>query len=337
MTWGWRMTTVVLSVCVLVLGGCAAPYDDDGEALTSARLAPAPQRLSSATPVVVDTDLGADDLVAIALLLRHPEVRVEAITVAATGLVGCPQAVDVVADLSAALAIGAPPVACGRAHPGPAGRAMPEPWRQVATQGSGLPRASAVARHLSPVVVAPRPAVDELARLARASRGLTVVALGPLTNVADLSTSDPTAFASLTAVHVMGGVLEAPGENGIGEWNAAADPDAFTQVLRAVGRAGGPELTVVPLDAVPAGTPDALKGPVVGAVSARAGLPAWWDAATAAALVEPDAATANLGSFALGGTEPGRLRRTGDGRVRMVRALDPALVEQVYESVFAVA
>jgi hypothetical protein len=36
--------------------------------------------------VIVDTDLGGNDLVALAFLLRHPAVRVEAVTIAATGL-----------------------------------------------------------------------------------------------------------------------------------------------------------------------------------------------------------------------------------------------------------
>ncbi|HET8615724.1 MAG TPA: hypothetical protein VFL94_09385, partial [Actinomycetales bacterium] len=55
----WRAAGVVLSTCALVLGGCAAPYDGDGESRASMRLAPAAQQLPSATPVVVDTDLGA--------------------------------------------------------------------------------------------------------------------------------------------------------------------------------------------------------------------------------------------------------------------------------------
>lgn len=340
MTWQaarpWRTAGMVMSLCLLVLVGCSAPYDDDGEAFTSARLAPAPQRLSTATPVVVDTDLGADDLVALALLLRHPSVRVEAITVAATGLVGCPEAVGVVADLTAALAVAAPVVACGRAQPGPAGRPMPADWRRTAVEGNGLPQASAEMKHLSPVTVSPRSAAQLLAETARTTRGLTVVALGPLTNIADLSTTDPKAFASLKAVQVMGGVVTAEGEDGVGEWNAAADPDAFAAVLKAVGE-GGPRVTIVPLDAVPSGTPKPLTGPVVGAVTTRAALPAWWDAATAAAFVTPRAAVSATGSYRLGGAQPGRLTRVGDGRVRVVDHLDAPTIDQVYATVFAPA
>jgi inosine-uridine nucleoside N-ribohydrolase len=262
-------------------------------------------------------------------------VQVEAITVAATGLVGCPEAVDVVADLTAAMSVPAPLLACGRATPGPNGRAMPAQWRAAAAAGSGLPPASAEVKHFAPVKVSAMPAAELLARTARATHGLTVVALGPLTNLADLATSEPTLFASLRSVAVMGGVLDAPGENGIGEWNAAADPDAFGTVLTAA-RAGSPRLTIVPLDAVPPGTPKALTGPVVGSVSAQAGLPAWWDAATAAALVQPVAARVTTGSFTLGG-EPGRLRRTGDGPVRVVQHLDEGALDRVYDAVFVTA
>lgn len=331
-----RAAAVAATVAILVLGACAAPYDSDGEVMSAGTLAPAPARSVSAVPVVVDTDLGADDLVALALLLRHPGVRVDAITVAATGLVGCPEAVDVVADLAAALSTSVPVLACGRAEPGPSGRAMPAEWRSRAAEGNGLPRASAIMRHLAPVQVSPRPAAEVLAQTARATDDLTVVALGPLTNLADLSTSDPKAFASLRAVTVMGGVLDAAGESGIGEWNAAADPDAFEAVLGAV-RSGGPRLTIVPLDVVPDGTPPALRAPVVGSVSAQAGLPAWWDVAAAAVVVQPTAAVVTSGGYALGGSEPGRLRRTGDGPVRMVTSLDEAELEEVYGQVFAVA
>jgi inosine-uridine nucleoside N-ribohydrolase len=37
---------------------------------------------ASAQPLIIDTDGGSDDLMAIAFLLAHPTVRIEAITVA---------------------------------------------------------------------------------------------------------------------------------------------------------------------------------------------------------------------------------------------------------------
>jgi hypothetical protein len=330
------VSAAVLALTISVaLGGCTAASDTDGEGLTATRLVAAPGRLQSARPVVVDTDLGADDVVALGLLLRRPDVNVRAVTVAATGLVGCRGAVDVVTRLAAAVGTTAPPVACGRTDPGPRGRAMPAAWRAAAAAGSGLPEASAEVRHFASAPLDARPAATVLGRLARQTPDLTVVALGPLTNLADLASSDPAAFARLGAIHAMGGVLAAGGENGVGEWNAAADPASFETVLSAADTGRRPLLTVVPLDAVPSGTPRELTGPVVGAVASKAQLPAWWDAATAAALVAPDTAILSLGSFTLDRSEPGRLRRHGDGRVRLVRSLDADGLRAVYASAFA--
>ena len=114
-----------------VLAGCAAPVDDDGELLPAAAPHPAPTQLAEATPVVVDSDLGGDDLVALAFLLRHPTVDVQAVTIAATGLVGCEDGVRVVAGLFEALGEPAVPVGCGRAAPGPGGRPFPAAWREA--------------------------------------------------------------------------------------------------------------------------------------------------------------------------------------------------------------
>jgi Inosine-uridine preferring nucleoside hydrolase len=114
---------LALGVLVCALTGCAAPFDDDGE-VGGAAPPPAPQA-ADAVPVVVDTDLGGDDLVALAFLLRAPAVDVQAVTVAATGLVGCEPGVRVVAGLFDALQETPRPVACGRATAGPGGAPFP--------------------------------------------------------------------------------------------------------------------------------------------------------------------------------------------------------------------
>ena len=71
----------------LLATGCTAAYDDDGEARSSGRMAPAPAKAPDAVPVVIDSDLAPDDLVAITYLVRHPRVRVLGITVPSTGMV----------------------------------------------------------------------------------------------------------------------------------------------------------------------------------------------------------------------------------------------------------
>lgn len=322
-----------------VLAGCAAPGDTDGEVVTvgapgglgvgasAGTLGPPPPRTTAGepVPVVVDTDLGADDLVALAFLLRHPDVEVQAITVPATGLVACEPGVDLVAALFESLATDAVPVACGRTAAGPGAHRLPPAWKAAAAGGSGLTPVSGT------VTPAQEPAPELVARLARASADLVLVALGPMTNVAEVATRHPADYARLAGVHAMTGSVDGPVVDGVAEWNAAADPHALETVL-----ATPVPLTIVPEDAVPTGSPAALRAPVVGRVAATAEVPAWWDLATAAALVLPDAGSAQAAGWVLDPSEPGRLRAAGGsgGQVRVHRSLDAARLEAEYARVF---
>jgi hypothetical protein len=328
-----RRRPVALLAAVATLGlaaglaGCSAPSDDDGEAIPAGSLVPAAATLPDATPVVVDTDLGADDLAALALLLRTPTVHVEAITIAGTGLVRCRAGVDVLDDLLVALDEPAVPVACGREQRGPKGRPMPAAWRYGAETGSGLTREPD-----GTLVPVDRPAAELLAELSSSTSGLEVVALGPATNLADLATAAPSAYRRLGAVHLMGGVVEGEGQDGVGEWNVAADPESFQVVLDTPGT----QVTVVPADAVPPGTPEALAAPVLGPVTVKAMVPAWWDLAAAGAYVDPGAVTAaESGRYRLDDAKPGRLVRSGEGPVTVVLKLGPAALDTVYEAAFA--
>lgn len=313
------------------LAGCAAPADLDGEALAfgsgaapAPASAPPPARVPGApvVPVVVDTDLGSDDLLALAFLLRAPDVDVRAVTIAATGLVGCEPGVDIVAGLFAALAVEPVPVACGRGEPAPGGRAFPAEWRAAAESGSGVAPV--------PGVRVPQPAADLLAQQARDGRGLLLVAIGPMTNVADLATRHPQDYARLTGIHAMAGSVSGPAVEGVAEWNAAADPESFAAVLTS-----SVPVTIVPEDAVPRGTPEvALGAPVVGPVAAAADLPAWWDLAAVAALVAPDAGTAQRAGWSLDPSVPGRLRPSGEGTVTVHRSLSAPALEAQYDRVF---
>jgi len=315
----------------MAAAGCSAPTDDDGEIVPVGSLVPTVATLPTAAPVVVDTDLGADDLAALALLLRSPDVRVEAITLATTGLVRCRAGVDVLDDLLTALDEPPVPVACGRESRGPKGQPMPTTWRYAAEAGSGLPRQPDGT--LEPTA---QPAAELLAELSSSTPGLQILALGPATNVADLATSAPQAYRALDAVHLMGGVLEGEGQDGVGEWNVAADPESFQVVLDGAQAGSGPSVTVVPADAVPSGTPEALAAPVLGAVAVKAMVPAWWDLTAAGAFVERGAVTwSETGRYQLDGAEPGRLQRSRDGAVTVVRGVDGAALDRLYGEAFA--
>ena len=71
------------------------------------------------------------------------------------------------------------------------------------------------------------------------------------------------------------------------------------------------------------------SAPVVSQVAATIDYPAWWDLATAAALVTGGAET-TAGRWVLDDTVPGRLVREGDGDVRVVRSLDAGALEAAY-------
>jgi inosine-uridine nucleoside N-ribohydrolase len=282
-------------------------------------------------PVVVDSDLAPDDLAAIAYLLRHPDVEVLAITVPATGMVTCGGGVDLLADFFEEVGEEPVPVACGDTGRGPHGVPFPVPWATGSMSHSGLDRAGA--GPLPPVVRVD--AASHLARLADRVEGLHVVALGPLTEIAELRRRDPASYARIAGVTSMAGIVEAPSHDptlGVGEWNAAADVDAFAEVLD-----GEVPLMIVPDDPVPEGRPDGLAAPVVSRLGGDPQFtsPAFWDLATAGVFTTPDVATVETGTWEVDVTDDrGRLVRTGDGPVRVVTRLDTESLDHAYAEVF---
>jgi inosine-uridine nucleoside N-ribohydrolase len=314
------------------LVACApAASDDDGEQIVGGPLRPPPPRSADAVPVVVDSDLAPDDLAAIAYLLRHPDVEVLAITVPTTGMVTCGGGVDLLADFFEAIDATPVPVACGDTDRGPHGVPFPVPWATGSMTHSGLDRTGA--GPLPPVVRAD--AATYLARLADRVDDLHVVALGPLTEVAEVRRRDPGAYARIAGVTSMAGIVDATSHDpalGVGEWNAAADVDAFAEVL-----AGGVPLTVVPDDPVPTGRPDGLAAPVVSrlGVDPEFTSPAFWDLATAGVFTTPEAATVETGTWQVDVEDDrGRLERAGEGSVRVVTGLDTGLMDEAYAEVF---
>ena len=305
---------VLTAVAVLALAGCAVPYDNDGELTASyGGFAGATQRDEDATRVVFDTDLAGDDLAALAFLLRRPDVSVAAVTIAGTGLVGCDPGVDLVADLVMALGESPVLVSCGRED---GARDWPQEWVDQAEAGTGLPPSSTTFR------ATPQRAPQLLAQLADQYAGeLAVVAVGPLTNLADLAERWPESYARIAHIQVMGGAVDVPSIDGVAEWNAAADPAAFAAVLAD----DAVSLTIVPDDAIPA----AGAAPVAGLLSPVYAPPKWWDTATAAAFVTPDAVTSSTGSWEV--DETGRMRRTGDGPVVVATALDAEALQAVLD------
>ncbi|HTE73343.1 MAG TPA: nucleoside hydrolase [Actinomycetes bacterium] len=170
----------------------------------------------------VDTDIGGDpdDLAALALVAGRPDAELLAITTTVDpGGVRAGYARHVL-DL---LGLGHVPVAAGAGTTLTERRIDPLPQLWPAD----LPAAP------SP----PGAAVRLLAASVRS--GATVVAIGPLTNLALLERTEPGLLSGARVV-VMGGWLRPPGSDlpAYGpdrDWNMAGDPDAAATVLAAAG------------------------------------------------------------------------------------------------------
>jgi len=306
-------------MAALTLTGCTAAYDDDGELAVAGAFGTAVAPDDDATPVVVDTDLAGDDLVALAYLLRRPDVRVVAVTVAGTGLVGCDPGVDLVADLVHALGAGSVAVACGREDPA---RQWPAAWREREAKAPGLPRLDTT------FVARSEPAPLLIAKLAASTDDLHVVALGPLSNLADLADRWPQDYRRIVEIWSMAGAVDVQQSAEVAEWNAAADPAALATVL-----AGPVPVTLVPDDPVPAGRPEALSAPVIGGIAAASDYPKWWDTSTAAAFTEPSLVTGRTGTWTV--DDSGRLTRTGKGSTTVVTTVDQAALDATLAEAFA--
>ena len=200
-------------------------------------------------PVVIDTDPGIDDALAIVLALRSPELRVELMTTVA-GNAGLRAATDNARRLLALLDPDPPPALVrGAARPlrGRLGTA-PDVHGDDGLAGLSDLR-DRRGRLLYPASRGPMPsgedAGDSIAAKAREhGEALTIVALGPLTNIARALEADERAMRKVGRLIVMGGAIEVPGNvTAVAEFNIHVDPVAADRVF-----ASGMRITLVALD-----------------------------------------------------------------------------------------
>ena len=86
--------------------------------------------LADAQPFIIDTDMAADDWMAILYLLQRPDVDVRAITVTGAGEAHCQPGVQNALGLTALAGRPQIPVACGRETPLKGDHAFPMDWRK---------------------------------------------------------------------------------------------------------------------------------------------------------------------------------------------------------------
>jgi len=175
-------------------------------------------------PLLIDTDTASDDAVALIMALRSPEVEVVAITIVA-GNVATPQG-SANARYTVELCGAAVPVYEGalrpllRAHrPATAFHGKDG----LGDQGYPAPRTKAAPGH----------AVPALIEAIRSRPGLTLVTLGPLTNVALAVAQAPDIVEKVERCVVMGGAACTVGNmTPAAEYNVWCDPEAARLCFR---------------------------------------------------------------------------------------------------------
>lgn len=178
-----------------------------------------------ATPIVIDTDPGIDDVVAVALALRSAELRVIALT---TSYGNAPLAVTTRNARHLLDLLGQSDVPI---HPGadrPLERDLvtaPETHGESGVGDAPVPPA---------VPIDPQPEVlTEV--LANTDRPVTLVTLGPLTNLARAVARDRDLVRRRVVRHIgmFGNIRERGNTNRWADFNAWCDPEAVDIVLRA--------------------------------------------------------------------------------------------------------
>lgn len=225
-----RAAALCLLACALA--ACAAPAAPRGTATPFT---------GTTRPVIIDTDMAPDDWRAILYLLQRQDIAVQAITVTGAGEAHCGPGVQTALGLAALAGQPNIPVTCGRETALPGGHAFPDAWRAGADAALGL-RLPA-----NPNKPAPQTAPALIQAAAAAAPGkLVLLTLGPLTNVAEALQTAPGLAGQLAMLYVMGGAVDALGNNpaSTAEWNFYADPQAAALVLQS-----GAPITLVPLDA----------------------------------------------------------------------------------------
>ncbi len=195
-------------------------------------------------PVLLDYSPTLSDVGALLYLAAHPDVDLRGVTLAGTGESRCAAAVPNTLALLDLAGRSDVPVACGRTEPIGPGNEWPALWRDAADKLAPLELADTVDPER--VVGSANALLSTVAGEAADAGGVVVVALGPLTNIADAIDTDPGIVEKIAMVWSMGGALgvagNAPGS--AAEWNFYVDPTAVDVVLRS-----GVPTALVPLDA----------------------------------------------------------------------------------------
>lgn len=203
-------------------------------------------QLQTPKPVILDVDMAHEDMFSALFLLSHPNVDLRAITVSGTGEAHCEPGVRNALGLVKLSGHKEIPVTCGRELPLAGDREFPAEWRKAADDAYGVTIPTGGAAHLLN-------ASDLIIDILRnTEEPITIVAVGPLTNIAEAIQKEPAITTNIKEIYIMGGAVNVEGNvgnSGVGiqneyaEWNIYIDPTAANIVF-----SSGINIILVPLD-----------------------------------------------------------------------------------------
>jgi len=204
--------------------------------------------IQSKTNILIDTDANVDDAMAIAYLLQCPDISIDGITIAGTGMSYPNPAKKHILGLIELANKPDIPVAVGDTIAINSNNTLLRPvkWLTMTSNfmGINLP--------LNPNSVVEKSAVEFLIDfLDSTDKPIRLITLGPLTNIGQVLLQDPNLSSKIETIYIMGGAVNISGnlnEGGIennhyAEWNIFLDPHAADIVFRS-----GINITLVPLD-----------------------------------------------------------------------------------------
>jgi xanthine dehydrogenase/oxidase len=199
------------------------------------------------TKVIIDTDVDIDDWMAMLYLLQHLHIEVVGINVVGTGAAHLEPGVR--NALKLVQLAGQPDLPVARGHDKP----MAYDHQFPASIREEMDTMFGIALPDNPHPALPSALTFLCEQLRTSEQKLTILAIGPLTNLGLLLQESPELADRIERIVIMGGTIDAPGNvnaadptnpNVVAEFNMYCDPVAADLVLRS-----GVPIMLVPLDA----------------------------------------------------------------------------------------